>query len=771
MSKRSVKDRSIKAINTSPSIHRCSFFPYQPKAINHLAATPLGCLPQVAVLRATEPVSVEIFNVGADWAIERVISGHAGENFECMVFVGPTVLSPEAMDIDSDSDCDREVDISSAIHKNTQTHIASYSPDPSKLNAKHFLPLSESEKFPRARFFTAGVDGCLREWSNSSNDSLCKEIFSIDVNGGAIWSLALSPDQSILAVGCEDGRIRLFSIYDRSVEFLRGFEAVEGLSDASNASPHTSPRILSLAWDSNGSTLVSGSASGYIKLWNCDSGRPLHSIKLANISIWSVAFCDSSTFVSGDSKGQVQFWDTQSGTLLQSFPAFSADVLSLACLSDPNSDRVFATGVDHKIIEFVKVRAPNAVGHLTTKWIQGGKRYFHTHDVRSLTTLNIKYQKDSSLMERTVLISGGVDCTLVISDPKSFNRALERSKSFGSHQRRILPFSRNSPIIKKANEASILAGRIGNTIQIWQLASSTSINKAPIHLADLKLSRYEAITSFDISPQGNFICVLTGSELRLFSLKVQGSIEKFENLPILKMTKNASFPHIVKFLNDSKGILLFNSCEIIQLNFNEDFTSLEQVSESIPLNFSPRRVGLNSRGNILALTTDREVYLVDINKRKDVKQDQAQVYNSNYYLTSVAFLADDSVAVSDCRNAIIRINQNGESIETFDELPNDWKIRKEPIMGIQSHPTVENKISCWTDSSIYQITFPANNNKRKIDSSSQVLENEFKIIDDYRPLLFFAHFSNGDSVVIERPWISIIENFPPAFYRSRYGAQ
>ena len=729
------------------SLHRCSFFPYQPAAINHIVSTPTGCLPQVAVIRATEPTSVEIFTQTSDWAVERVVSGRAGENFECAVFVGPAADDENEMEIDSSASED-EVDISTAVAKNSKAESSAssviYTPDTSKLNSKHFLSLTESSKFPRARFFTAGVDGRLREWSNDAHSSQSIEIFSVDVNGGAIWSLAVSPDQKTLAIGCEDGRIRLFSIYERSIEFLRGFETVEA------SSADASVRILSLSWNQQGNTLISSSASGSIKLWNCQTGRPIHSIKIANLCIWSVAFCDSQTFVSGDSKGQVQFWDVASGTLLQSFPAFGADVLSLTCLPG----KVFATGVDHKIVEFVQVVAPNAVGHVTNKWIQGAKRYFHTHDVRSITNLVIKYEKDAVLHERQVLISGGVDCTLVISDPEAFDRALERSKSFSSHQRRLLPFSRNSSMIKMAKNVPVLAGKIGNSIQIWKLSCDK-----PVHLAEIKISRYESIVSFSISPEGKFVSVLTSSELRVFKLEAK-KIIKIDAIPALKMHKKATFPHLTTFTDEST-LLLLNSQEILHLNISETLEISQ--GDSFSLSFNPRRVVFDE--GLLALSTENQVYTLTTNgKKRTIKK----VYESVYPITSISILDSKTVAISDCRNAVIKIT--GDVVnETFSELPKEWKVRKEPIMGIQSHPTILNKISCWSDASILQLTSPSTKRKLKSEESSEI---QIKLIDDYRPLLFFSHLPNsGDSVVVERPWISIVENFPPAFYRNRYGAQ
>jgi WD40 repeat protein len=743
---------------TSSSLHRCSFFPYQPSAIKHIASTPNTCLPQIAVIRETEPSRVEIMTPSSDWAIEQVIHAGAGENFECAVFIGPNASEAE-MDIDSSDES--EVDISSALKKNSTAapKNTSFSPDTTKLNAKHILPRSESAKFPRGRFFTASVDGRLREWANSGDQGHATQISSVDVNGGAIWSLAVSPDQSTLAIGCEDGRIRLFSVYDRSVEFLRGFEAAD-----SSTTPGESARILSLAWNPQGSTLLSGSASGSIKLWNPNTGRPIHSLRLNGLSIWSVVFSDSNTFVSADSKGQVQFWDVHSATLLQSFPAFGADVLALACIE---GNRIFATGVDHKIVEFVKVTAPNAVGHTTDKWIIGGKRYFHTNDVKTLSALTIKYQSNSEtdpFKERTVLLSGGVDCTLVVSDPVAFDRALEKSsKNFSAHQRRILPFSRNSPIIKMAQNETILAGLMANTntIQVWKLVPGS----LPVHLADLKLSRFEAITSFAISPNGSHIAILTASELKVFKINCQsGEIKLFALSEPLKLAKRASFPHLLLFTTDETEFLAFNSHEIIHLKLDEESSSILQT-RSIASPCSPSRVAISSQNSLVLCTHNRVMQ-----KAKDAAK-FATIYESEFPITSVSFL-EEEILITDCRNSIIKISDNGRNIvDFFSDLTREWKIRKEPLMGVQAHPTQANKISCWSDSTIAQLSNFSDSNKRKRSTNTKSAPIECKLIDDYRPILFFAHLSNGDSLVIERPWLQIVENFPPAFYRSRYGAQ
>jgi U3 small nucleolar RNA-associated protein 4 len=46
--------------------------------------------------------------------------------------------------------------------------------------------------------------------------------------GGAVWSMALNHAQTTLAIGCEDGCIRMFTIEDGELEYKKSFPATSG---------------------------------------------------------------------------------------------------------------------------------------------------------------------------------------------------------------------------------------------------------------------------------------------------------------------------------------------------------------------------------------------------------------------------------------------------------------------------------------------------------------------------------------------------------------
>ncbi|CAM9170018.1 unnamed protein product, partial [Heterosigma akashiwo] len=73
---------------------------------------------------------------------------------------------------------------------------------------------------------------------------------SQDSFGGPIWSMALSESSQAVAIGCEDGAVRIMSL-DGGVSYLRTLQTLQ-------------ERVLSLVWDENKDHLFSGGSDGTI---------------------------------------------------------------------------------------------------------------------------------------------------------------------------------------------------------------------------------------------------------------------------------------------------------------------------------------------------------------------------------------------------------------------------------------------------------------------------------------------------------------------------
>lgn len=163
----------------------------------------------------------------------------------------------------------------------------------------------------------------------------------------------------MLALGCEDGTIRLISVADDTLTHSKRLDRVKG-------------RILSVAWgppipkenasedeDENDdddewidSWLVGGCTDSSLRKWDASTGRMLDKMGTDKIRgertlVWTVATLGSvtvifsrrypshtphlrdGTIISGDSLGMVKFWDSRTCTQLQSFSSHGADVLCL----------------------------------------------------------------------------------------------------------------------------------------------------------------------------------------------------------------------------------------------------------------------------------------------------------------------------------------------------------------------------------------------------------------------------------------------------------
>jgi U3 small nucleolar RNA-associated protein 4 len=109
-------------------------------------------------------------------------------------------------------------------------------------------------------------------------------IKALDSNGGAVWSMALicpDPENAAqLAIGCEDGFIRLLNIHSGALEYAKTLERHDG-------------RILSLCWDSQANRLIAGSDKSTIRLYDLQTTRCIHRMTVDTLKgedsiVWAV---------------------------------------------------------------------------------------------------------------------------------------------------------------------------------------------------------------------------------------------------------------------------------------------------------------------------------------------------------------------------------------------------------------------------------------------------------------------------------------------------
>ncbi|KAJ8589276.1 WD40 repeat-like protein, partial [Rhizopogon salebrosus TDB-379] len=104
---------------------------------------------------------------------------------------------------------------------------------------------------------SASEDGSIRQWIRDGEP--VGEPWKSD--GGAVMSLAVSPDQTKVVSGSVDGRLRLWNVKEGSVVG----DPWEGHS----------ARVRSLDWSPNARETASGSQDGTIRRWNPNTGRQI----------------------------------------------------------------------------------------------------------------------------------------------------------------------------------------------------------------------------------------------------------------------------------------------------------------------------------------------------------------------------------------------------------------------------------------------------------------------------------------------------------------
>ncbi|KAJ2552160.1 U3 small nucleolar RNA-associated protein [Coemansia sp. RSA 1933] len=404
-------------------VHRCRFVDYVPQAINAIEYAPRTSIrPYIAVGRANG--DIELWQAKENLIYVKTIPGIVNGSLETLAWSHRTSLTDDELELF----------------------------DTEKERTKFKKQLKE--KAPR--LFSAGLNSVIVEWDLGKLGPKA----AVDSYGGAVWCMATNHAQTKLAVGTEDGHIRIFDILDDQLIYQHCFDKVNS-------------RILSLAWSQDDKAIVTGSADSCVRIWDVSSRRMSARMTLPregreNTLVWAVTALKDGAIVSGDSRGHVVFWDPVMHIVQQDFKALGADVLCLA--SDGDGNTVFASGVDPKITQFKLFIGgskddANAIkkrlNARNRKWQLAGIRRYHTHDVRALAV--------SSHLKTDLLISGGIDTQVTSCEARLFPN---------ENPHRQPCFTPNSSIISVAAKGGLILQRQDSALKLWALGKAEPISKS-----------------------------------------------------------------------------------------------------------------------------------------------------------------------------------------------------------------------------------------------------------------------------------------------------
>jgi WD40 repeat protein len=145
------------------------------------------------------------------------------------------------------------------------------------------------------------------------NTTFDKSVFASSFK--SIYSLTLSPNGKLLAMGDIDGQIHLRQIADgKNLLIFKGHEGC----------------ILSVAFSPSGQILASGGYDNLVKLWDVKTGQCIKTLDKHTGSVFSVSFSpDGKTLASGSSDTSICLWDFHLGTCLKRLYGHTDWVLSV----------------------------------------------------------------------------------------------------------------------------------------------------------------------------------------------------------------------------------------------------------------------------------------------------------------------------------------------------------------------------------------------------------------------------------------------------------
>lgn len=623
------------------------------------------------------------------------------------------------------------------------------------------------------RLFVASLDGTLWE----VDFQLLKKKHITDSNGGPIWCMEINNSSEALAVGCEDGRIRLFSFENDDLYFQKGFIT-------------TGRRVVSLAWHAASNKMFSGSEDGLIHCWNATSGRNESRITLESLAkqkcvVWSLLVLDNLTIVSGDSHGNLSFWNGHTGTLLQKFSHLTADILALSV--DHTNSVLFASGVDNQVVEFRRV-----AGH-ENNWAYSYSHRAHSHDVRALAL---------SSGSHPVLVSGGIDTQLVWYHADSFN--VHRPSKIAS-----MPYRKT---VSLASEKRILLVQKSRSLDLWRLASSAAVehDSANNHklLLELQISDSFNIACSALAPNGNFVACSTAKELKLFSLdSANGFRPRKLTLPaaarvsarVLAFSPDStrlvigSDSHQVTVLDLSR-LEILKTFNVAPRKATGDDTSDEDVSPasilSLSVSLDGQWLGTGDASNNISIYN------------LDSMQFYAHLPHPSEMHTNLGFNPSGStLVVTLVSNSFVCYDVEKKGLSEWyrahhEQFPKAL-VEGRNVKGMAFDPAHPDFLYLYSQSSLYQINMgkedagskskspsPVKKSRRRAmsmgtesDATKINTEDELVDLDDgfcrvinrYRPLSFVDFLDENELLIVETPWLKVLSRLPGALHRHKYG--
>lgn len=570
-------------------IHRCRFVPYQPEAINALSfshtSRPKQNAPKdLRLALGRQNGDIEIWNpLDGEWLQERIFRGSAGRTIEQLHWTQEVVLPEE---------------------------------DAPELQVRD----------GSLRLYSSGGSSSITEWDIAKGvplrhaDSNSKDIWCFapqpqwtDSNVHSHPSQARAAPAQLLAAGCADGSIVLFSTADGDLRFDRVLTRPQAKMS----------RCICITWrDRN--TVVAGFEESVIRVFDVRNRQIIRTLtvgKSRDISrplVWAVKCLPNGTILSGDSTGELKIWDSRYFSLAQRLKTHNADILDIA--TNASGTMILTCGVDRRTVAY-GIRSRSHVPRAQS-WHEIRHRRFHEHDVKAMSSFESK--------TLNVVVSGGIDTIPVVLPLRDWNQNYHRSLSH-------LP---QRPQISVSSKQRLMLTWWARDVFVWHIPSSYQSEEVSSHnirrklLTQIRVNCNENITSAAISSSGTMIVAATVTGVHFFQIRQTASklgSPEIKSRPIeLPPTITEWGANLVGFSPDGKWIYT------VRLN---NVLTLTKITSGT----SPRERPV----------FHKTIVKLDRRKRKLLPQTNLPLSEDSRHIYSVAFSLDSRIlATGDLSGAV-----------------------------------------------------------------------------------------------------------------------
>ncbi len=186
------------------------------------------------------------------------------------------------------------------------------------------------------KIYTCSSSGEIAMWDFNNFELLKKGI----ITSGKVRSLALSKDETELALACGDGSIRIF-------------DAVT-LDEKIKINAHENS-CNCVCFHPNGKYLISGGRDAHLRIWNTKNYSKFMEIPAHNYAIYSIAFSpDEKLFATASRDKTAKIWDANDFSFLSRIDREKSDAHSHSVnkVLWLNSNELLTAGDDRKIMLF-----------------------------------------------------------------------------------------------------------------------------------------------------------------------------------------------------------------------------------------------------------------------------------------------------------------------------------------------------------------------------------------------------------------------------------